>query len=49
MRSSNSSSSHGGSKGSKGSKDRRYCLTMEDLIPALAEFGITIKKPHYYV
>ncbi|KAJ3654953.1 hypothetical protein Zmor_014103 [Zophobas morio] len=49
MRSSNSSSSHSSSKGSKGSKDRRYCLTMEDLIPALAEFGITIKKPHYYV
>ncbi|KAF2904893.1 hypothetical protein ILUMI_01275 [Ignelater luminosus] len=48
MRSSNSSSSHSSSR-SKGSKDRRYCLTMEDLTPALAEFGITIKKPHYYV
>ncbi|KAF5282825.1 hypothetical protein FQR65_LT02822 [Abscondita terminalis] len=48
MRSSNNSSSHSSSKG-KGSKDRRYCLTMEDLTPALAEFGITIKKPHYYV
>ncbi|XP_019870750.1 transcription initiation factor TFIID subunit 10 [Aethina tumida] len=49
MRSSNSSSSHGSSKNSKGSKDRRYCLTMEDLTPALAEFGISIKKPQYYV
>ncbi|KAK4879572.1 hypothetical protein RN001_007718 [Aquatica leii] len=48
MRSSNASSSHSSSKG-KGTKDRRYCLTMEDLTPALAEFGITIKKPHYYV
>ncbi|XP_060518207.1 transcription initiation factor TFIID subunit 10 [Cylas formicarius] len=49
MRSTNSSSSHGTSKNSKGIKDKRYCLTMEDLAPALAEFGITIKKPSYYV
>ncbi|CAG9826050.1 unnamed protein product [Diabrotica balteata] len=48
MRSTNSSS-HSGSKSKQGTKDRRYCLTMEDLTPALAEFGITIKKPHYYV
>ncbi|CAG9825329.1 unnamed protein product [Phaedon cochleariae] len=48
MRSTNSSS-HTGSKSKQGTKDRRYCLTMEDLTPALAEFGITIKKPHYYV
>ncbi|XP_018570273.1 transcription initiation factor TFIID subunit 10 [Anoplophora glabripennis] len=48
MRSTNSSS-HSSSKSKQGTKDRRYCLTMEDLTPALAEFGITIKKPHYYV
>ncbi|KAF5297687.1 hypothetical protein FQA39_LY12018 [Lamprigera yunnana] len=48
MRSSNAATSHGSSK-AKGSKDRRYCLSMEDLTPALAEYGITIKKPHYYV
>ncbi|VEN37838.1 unnamed protein product [Callosobruchus maculatus] len=48
MRTTNSSS-HSSSKSKQGTKDRRYCLTMEDLTPALAEFGITIKKPHYYV
>ncbi|KAL3283306.1 hypothetical protein HHI36_006454 [Cryptolaemus montrouzieri] len=47
MRTSNSSNST--SKSTKGAKDRRYCLTMEDLTPALAEFGITIRKPQYYV
>ncbi|XP_050294764.1 transcription initiation factor TFIID subunit 10 [Anthonomus grandis grandis] len=50
MRTSNSSTSHGASsKGAKGIKDKKYTMTMEDLTPALAEFGIVIKKPHYYV
>ena len=29
-------------------QDRKLILTLEDLAPALTEFGITIKKPSYY-
>ncbi|XP_055836590.1 transcription initiation factor TFIID subunit 10-like [Episyrphus balteatus] len=43
------SSGHGSSKGQKPSKDRKYTLAMEDLTPALADYGITVRKPQYFV
>lgn len=37
------------SKNQKGPKEKKYVMTMEDLVPALQEYGITARKPHYYV
>lgn len=50
-RTSNAPSSHGSSKNQKtqNNKDRKYTLTMEDLAPALSDYGITVRKAHYFV
>ncbi|XP_028167743.1 transcription initiation factor TFIID subunit 10-like [Ostrinia nubilalis] len=37
------------SKNQKGPKEKKYVMTMEDLAPALQEYGITARKPHYFV
>ncbi|RVE49068.1 hypothetical protein evm_006314 [Chilo suppressalis] len=36
-------------KNQKGPKEKKYVMTMEDLVPALQEYGITARKPHYFV
>ena len=38
-----------GSAGNKKSKEKKNCLRMEDLQPALADMGIQVKKPAYYM
>lgn len=33
----------------KNPKDRKYTLATDDLVPALADHGITVRKPQYFV
>lgn len=42
-----SSAGHGSAKNPKATK--KYTLTMEDLAPALGDYGITARKAYYFV
>lgn len=51
-RTNNVPTSHASAKNPKAqnnNKDRKYALTMEDLAPALGDYGITVRKAHYFV
>lgn len=39
---------NGNAKLTKPNKDRKYTLTMDDLAPALADYGITVRKAQYF-
>ncbi|KAI9585974.1 transcription initiation factor TFIID subunit 10b [Glossina fuscipes] len=42
------SNQNGPIKGPKMNKERKYTMTMEDLAPALADYGVTVRKAQYF-